>query len=654
MKKNVFISTFIVLLVVIFASTSLAQKPEFGQYNYEDYVAMTGKTIEDVRESPTLTELVQSGMLPSLAERLPGNLVVVVPRDEVGNYGGELVVPAEGIKWEYDAYPARGQGLLKLDPDLNTVVPNIAERFELNEDATVLTVHLREGLRWSDGEFFTADDFVFWYEDIFLNDDLTPIKPVAWVPGGEPAVITKLGDYAVQFSFAVPYPIIINRLTSGYFEIPYAPKHYLSQFHINYNPNAGELAKSEGFSTWWESFEYHNLRNMSQQDPDRPSFDSWVLDRITTTEKIFRRNPYYWKIDTEGNQLPYIDVQRVVFIEDSEVRKLRVRGGEFSYGGVEVAMGLISDTPFYQSGEALGDYTTIMVAEPLGSEFAVAFNPTVDDPIKRGLFNDIRFKQAMSLAIDRDEINDTFFYGMGIPRQGTTPPDTSYYEEWMGEHCIEYDVERANELLDELGMKWNSAKEYRLGPDGKPFSITIRTPRPDMADKLDLVVEYWGKVGIQTDYQIMQRSLFLTAGEANQNEASAFIMGGNADEVQIHATAGELFRPPWGVMKVGYPWWAWHESNGKSGEEPPEHIKHLINLTRELQTKAAGTDDYLRIGKEILTINLENLYYIGTVGMVPSPVAVKNALGNAVRTGDTWTVSYFFLAPCLPEQWYWR
>ena len=619
-----------------------------------EYEKATGNKIVSFSEAPMLAELVKQGKLPKVSERLPEEPLVISPLEAIGRYGGDLTVASLGPKQGWDAYPARVQGLLKLAPDMQTIVPNIAMAFDMSADKKHLTLQLRKGMKWSDGAPFTADDIMYWYEDMMLNNELTPAKPKSWTAGGEFVKTVKLDDYAVRFEFAAPYPPILLRV--GMSDYPFAPRHYLEQYHIRYNSKADDVAKQEGYDSWWQCHAYHfttwsgNIE--ARLDDKLPDINSWVVQQISSEGKIFVRNPYFFKIDTAGNQLPYADRQVVRFFESPDVINLKTISGDFSYGTFVL---YLDNYPLYKENEQSGDYRVSLWQNPLGSNLGFGFNVTHKDPVLRKIFQDLRFRQAMSLSIDRDEINKVFFYGKGTPRQATATPEGMSYEDWMGEYYAQYDVEKANKLLDEMGLKWDADKEVRMRPDGKPMAIAMEyTPAEAAPEKkiLEVVKEYWAAVGIKMSIKEEQRNLYIQRGGANEFDSSSFQFGGNGCEMRLYMLGGILIRPPWGMLRMGMPWLTWYNTDGKSGEEPPEDIRMLFELIDEWQTTLPGSDEYVKLGKEILKRHAEGLYYIGTVGLVPRPVIVKNNVGNMPGDGAVWTVTYNFFSPHMAEQWY--
>jgi peptide/nickel transport system substrate-binding protein len=638
------------------ATTGVKTAPAMGQKVYPTpsaYEQATGRKIGAYGEAPMLAELVRVGQLPPVEQRLPREPVVLQPLQEIGTYGGTLRSVALGPTMQgHDVEMARVQNLFTLAPDF-AVVPNIAKGWDISGDYKTLTVTLREGMKWSDGVDFTADDVLFWYEDIARNEDLSPVMPRDWSPGDEPMKLTKVDDYTVRFEFAVPYPVAIEMLAVGVGGKPYAPRHFLAQYHKNYNPEAAKIAKDEGYEEWYQCFQFHALITQGQQDPARPTLHTWALEKIDTMgNKHFVRNPYFWKIDTAGNQLPYADRQARILVENAEVANLKTLAGEFDYSGVLLTL---EKYTLYKENEAKGDYRTNLWQTAYGAHLSLGFNLNHKDPVLREVFSDLRFRQAMSLAINREEINAVCFFGKGVPRQLTTHPDTTFFEPWMESHFAEYDPERANQMLDEIGLKWDAGHEVRLLPDGRPLSITMEyaVVTGPMTKMCQLVSEYWAAVGVKALPKEESRELFQQRGRAGDRDMSTWCLN-RVTEFAMRNSRCVRFRPPFSAAVNplgGLQWWNWYNSGGKAGEEPPQEVKRLFDLAEEFQTTLAGTDDYMRIGREILKMNVENLYLIGTVGLAPQPVIVKNNLRNFPETG-VFDWDYRFYVPYLAETWF--
>ena len=464
------------------------------------YERETGNRITSFNEAPALAALVAAGELPPVEDRLPDEPQVIEPLERIGTYGGDLKALASGAR-AVDVDTRRPRLQMLVQYDLKEILPNIPLAYEFNDDASALTLHLRNGMRWSDGEPLTSADFLFWYEDVASNEELTPANRGIWRPGGELVKVEAVDDLTVRFRFAVPHPLILHFLSmkrSDSRSFPVDPKHYLSQFHIKYNAKAGDLAKEQGHDTWVELFRAHDVRNVQDDMDFSAAHDVGNRQRRTRWgNHYFARNPYFWKIDTAGNQLPYMDRQVRVVIENQEVANLRSMAGEVHYSSFYLTL---ENYPLYRESEAKGDYRTVLLVNPRSSIQAYQLNLTYnEDPVLRELFNDIRFRQAMSLALNRDQINEVALLGRAIPRAWSVDPSNPFYEDWMGEYFTDYDPDRANAILDEIGLQWDADGEFRLRPDGKRLDIILEY-RPTEGPKAtinQLASSHWKAIGGQ-------------------------------------------------------------------------------------------------------------------------------------------------------------
>jgi len=602
------------------------------------------------KEAPMLAELVKAGKLPPLKDRLPAEPLVVRP-EQIGKYGGIIRAGAFGPKsGGLDDEVVRVQNLFQIEPDLKTITPNIVKSFEIAKDFKSMTIVLRKGMKWSDGAPFTADDFMFWYQDVAQNKDLVPTPNILWTPGGQLWKQTKVDDVTLRYEFAAPYPAIDIVFAKSHSNGRlYQPKHYLQKWHIKYNPQAGDLAKQEGYQNWFQTFLAHMSYGQDQQDPNLPVVDPWRLKSIDVSgNKYSERNPYYWKVDTAGNQLPYIDEQQRILVQNAEVRVLKFISGELHNAGENPLP--VKDYTLYKENEQKGSYSVFLFENTRGSDCSFSFNLTHKDPVLRKVFNDVKFRQAMSLAINRKQINDVLYYGKAMPYQATTPPITSFYEDWMGKQFIEFDQAKANALLDEIGLKWDAEKKGRLRPDGQPLKIVLEATE-EFFPMSELVAEHWTKVGIQTTVKQEERTFFYSRGPANERDAQAWTYDGAA-EFNMRQGGGRL-RPPWGSPIDAAPLWqAWFESKGATGEQPPEIVRKNYDLMNQFNAAVPGSPEYMKLGKEILTNHAQNLWIIGTT-VAPRVILLSNKLGNAPKKG-TFAADFMFWIPYKGDQWFFK
>ena len=589
----------------------------------KEYEKATGKKIEKFNEAPMLRIRVAAGELPPVEERLPKEPLVLKPVEEIGQFGGiwhrGFLGPADGSnpgRIEYDC-------LFRWSLDGNRVIPNIAKDWHFSEDGKVLTFHLREGMKWSDGAPFTADDIMFWYEDIILNDELTPAKPRWLMTAGELGKVEKVDDYTIRFRFTKPYGLILQWLAG---QDTFAPKHYLKQFHPHYVPakKLKEMTEEEGLKFWYQLFQ---RKNDIWANPDRPTIKAWrVKTPITSTRFITERNPYYWKVDPAGNQLPYIDQIVYEYAENLEVLNFRAMAGEIDMQGRHI---LIDNYPVLMNSREKGNYRILLWPNSGGSDAGLIFNQNYkDDPLIGEFLRNRKFRIALSLAINREEINELCFLGLGKPRQMAPLPDSIYYEEEFAKTYTEYNPDRANKILDEIGLSKRNEEGFRLRPDGKPLVLTISVvpafgPWVDVAQ---LTKSYWEAVGIKTAVKVEERSIHYTRIHANKQQICVWNSGGNA-----HVLVYPWWVMPWGNSSRLAPLsGVWYQSGGKGGMRPTKELMKVI----ELYEKARATTDEqerIRLTKEIFRLNSENLWTIGTVGaspMVMGVIVVKNNFRN--------------------------
>lgn len=572
-------------------------------------------------EAPMLSELVEAGTLPPVDERLPvpSDTVVIEPVEEIGEYGGTwhrvFFGPAD-----YHAY-----GRLNYDPMLRFsmdpaegVVPGIAKGWEAKEEGKVWYLYLREGMRWSDGHPFTADDVLFWWEDIANDPNITPSPPPQWATGGKPMQVIKADDYTVKLQFSEPHgivPVLMAHIGPQWprgFERfgVYAPKHYLKQYHPKYNPDADyDLFEEKAFDL----------------NPDLPVVTAWhVAEREPGVRLVAERNPYYWKVDTEGNQLPYIDYLELEIVEEKETVQIKAMAGELDMQGRHIDS---TQLPTFMDRKEEGNYRVFLWPSAWNGNPQLFLNHNTQDPALHQLFRNRDFCVALSVAIDRERINEIAFWGLGTLRQGTVVPDSPYYQEELAKLYTEYDPEKANRLLDDIGLTERDSEGFRLGPAGKKLSVVINISLPSwpgFIDALELVKEDWDNVGIKTILNPVERSKFVSVGVAGQHEVATWQTGQSIEP---------LVNPNWWLPVHTQSWMAplyakWYLTNGKEGVEPVGDFRLALDLYEQIKG-TMDREEQIRLFKEIENIHFkDNLWSIGTVGMQPLVFVVKNNFRN--------------------------
>ena len=618
-----------------------------------DYERDTGNTITSFGEAPMLAAMVQAGELPPVAERLPEEPLVLNVFEGIGTYGGTLKAASIGTEYT-ELTPIRGlvgtiQTANRGPGQPIDIVPYIHKGWEMSDDQKTVTMHLRRGLKWSDGNPYTADDVMFAFEDWLLIDEF----PSGWRRNGWGPMshAEKVDDFTVRLHYSDPFPTL-----PGWYEFwggwhPHAyPKHYLSRYHAKYNENADSLAKEEGYDNWVQAV-YQKATggggDFRVNDRNTPSLKPWNHEEITTTYVLHVRNPYHFVIDPAGNQLPYLDRLRVETVADKQTLNLKVISGELSVA----AIGLTTpDFPLFKENEEAGNYETLMWPRAAGAESFYAFNLNHADPVVRDIFQDVRFRQAMSLAINREEINKVLFFGLAVPRQAAMDPENSFYkEEWATRHA-EYDPDTANRLLDELGLR-RGPDGFRLRPDGKVLDIQIPIPLewPSHVAISELVAEYWQDVGIKTDPRSYNIDLVFERVGANEFDVAVWFLR------RTNRSKGYLPSNKF-TSADGYysnAWWAWHSSGGEQGEEPPAEFKEFFKLADRWYI-TADLAERDRIATQLFDFASEQVLLIGTVGYAPVPVIVSHEVGNFPRDTRFAGDDVQFFRDVKPDQWFLR
>jgi peptide/nickel transport system substrate-binding protein len=611
-------------------------------------------------EAPMLAALVTAGALPPVGDRLPEDLLVVEPIEKTGKYGGTInVFATDNLVWQ-DLQWGAGlpDGLFRMNREATNIEPNLAKDFVLSEDHRSFRLSLRRGVKWSDGEPFSADDVVFWFEDI------VKVPGAGWdmiYPPLEKAV--KIDNGTVRLEFSEPFPAVVAFMSQWPSWRMFQPKHYLQKWHLTYNDQAEAIAKEEGFETWQEALSNHYGR-APQTDLDLPLLDAWVLKNKTTTTKLFERNPFYWKVDSEGNQLPYID-RILVTIVDKELYPLKAISGEADYAFTSTSF---ADYTLFKENEAAGNYRVILLPGSYGNDVSVGFNLTYPDNEIRQVFQDVRFRQAMSLAINRSEINDVAFHGKAVPRQATVFPFVSYYKSEWGEANAQYDTAGANRLLDEVGLDKKDRDGFRLLPSGKPLEIVVEysDDRVSAQKTLELIEEYWESVGVKVLIKFMEYALFYERERGNDHMARAGWTS-FADEIGNYSQGHRFFATHGALLNFASPWDSWLDASEKvktaksqvaaantaddkaaaekelaaaeellseassripDADEPPKEFVEINELFTQRRKTAIGSADYRALSEKIGDFHAKNLWMIGTVGMAPRILIAQNNLRN--------------------------
>jgi ABC-type transport system substrate-binding protein len=584
------------------------------------------------KEAPMLAKQVAAGDLPPVDERLPSRPLVVTPVDRIGTYGGEwqtMLVGLTDTAWIGGAIDH--ETLLSWDQEFSgKILPNLAEDFEANRDGTVFTLGLRQGVLWSDGKPFTADDIAFAYGEVISNRELSPAHPDWLCAGGKagntPGALEVVDDHTIRFVFDAPNGLFLHQLVLGGDLVKY-PRHHFEQFHKKFNPEVVALAKEEGVASWAERF-------MSKADKWQqvgvPVLTPWMTERPlgegTGTRFVVVRNPYYWKVDPDGSQLPYLD--RVVFqvVANQEVMVLKITSGEIDMHARHVMSS--RNKPIFGRSREKGDYKFFDIRTTDFNEMGIYLNLTHPDPALRQVFQTKEFRIGLSHAINREEMIAGVFQRQGKPWQIGPRPESPFYDEELATQFTGYDPDRANQILDDAGFAERDDKGIRLRPDGKPIQFLIDVGVPSLNEAwipaTELVRKYWLEVGVDARIKSEDRSLFFERVFNNQHDAASYIGEFGDNDAQLWPDA---FVPTRIFALYGVGWGMWYSSDGADGIEPPAAIRRQLELFDDVK---ATVDDAERaeLFRQVIAIARDQFYAIGTSLPLPYYGVVKNTFHN--------------------------
>lgn len=577
-------------------------------------------------EAPMLADLVASGALPPVDERLPINPAVVPVQEGIGNYGGTFRRGFKGVSDRWGPSKVNDQGLTWYNPDL-TVRPSMAESWEINEDASEWTLHLREGLKWSDGQPMDADHWTWWWENDVSN---TTIRPGGYgrVSTGSPPQLAEFSapdKYTLVFKFAHPKPLFGFDMTRGIGGADAAPHHYMAQFHIDTTDDMAALeqaAKDAGFETWDQ---YYVDRRWWYINPDRPVWGPWrAMNTLQEELFLMERNPYYWQVDAEGNQLPYVDKVNHRLFESNDVFDLWITQGEVDFQNRHVQL---SNFTLYKESEDSGDYQ-VFVGTSAGHQ-AIQLNLNTKNERLREFFNIREVRQALSVAVDRQALIDIVQDGLGKARQYSPLSASPQYYEKQETAWIQFDPDLANQLLDDAGYAEKDSDGFRLFNDGSGDTLSFifegtSLPGTSGEDMAQLVVKYFADVGVKATYQGFERSLYTEHFEANEIEAAWW--GGDRTVLPITAPwifTAEMQDRPWAPA-----WGTFREDPGSPIAEEPPAGHWIWDIWALMDQINVEPDDATRneLFRQVLDIWAEELPMIGFIGENPALIIVKNGV----------------------------
>jgi peptide/nickel transport system substrate-binding protein len=592
-------------------------------------------------EAPMWADQVKASKLPPVEQRIPSEPLVVKPLREIGKYGGTwrrgFTGPADG---ENGNRIVSTDKILFWDYSGTKLTPCVAKDWKLTDDGKVTTISLRKGHKWSDGAPFTANDFMFWWDDIYGNKELVPTPHPEMSVNGKQGVMKKVDDLTIAFEFPDPYwlfPDILGGDTmmgggqacgtnrGGGVMGTYSPAQYLKQFHPKYvsKDALDQKVKDAKVDNWVSLFKSKSIWSLN---PEVPVLTPWrTTSPLNTPNWMMERNPYYYGIDSEGNQLPYIDKVQLTLCENTEVLNLRVLAGEYD---LQERYTETAKLPLYLESAAKQNYTVRLDPGDFGAATEVHFNQSWEgDPETMKWIRSKDFRHALSLALDRDQFNEIFFLGLAVP-SSTVPaegspecPGAQYIKLWST-----YDPKQANDILDRIGLSKKDSEGYRLRADGQRLRMELQTVAASgtYTQQGEMFREHWKKVGIYTEVKEVERSLHMTRMAANEQQ---LVMWNNNGTERLYLFPRHALPVDPTEAMLGPLIAKWFASNGAQGKKPedPQMLKVL-----DMFKAASGqkTEERTKTAQEIWKIIAEEVWSIGVCGQSAAVRVVSNRLGN--------------------------
>lgn len=612
----------VLVIAVLTSSTAVGQTTD-------------NSAVNNSNDPPILAARVAAGELPALAQRLPDTPKVMRFNTDFdrspGRHGGTLRL-LMGRSKDVRMVNVYGYSRLVGYNRRFELEPDIAEKISVHENRQ-FTIELRSGHRWSDGHEFTSEDFRYWWQDVVLDKELTPFGPpgVMRVDGKLPR-FEVLDKHTVRYTWHKSNPFFLSALAGSRALYIYAPAHYLKQFHQRY---ATDLAQLQALATKkgqrsWTGLHTGMFRPYKFTNPDLPTLDPWLVStRPPSVRFVFNRNPYFHRVDENGKQLPYVD-EIVVSIADGKLIPAKVGAGESDLQARSLSF---SDFTFLKSSEKRTANEVRLWQTTKGAHLALFPNLNAQDPAWQKLFRDVRFRRALSLAIDRHEINQVIYYGLAVEGNNSVHSNCPLFEPRYRQSGANFDPERANALLDELGLTQRDSRGIRLLADGRPLEIIVETAgeSTEQTDVLELIESTWRSVGVKLFSKPLQREVFRNRIFAGKTLMS--IWGGLENGLPTADMSPKALAPT-SQQQLQWPKWGqFFETNGDVGERPDIGEAQQLLRLNEQWLVAASRDERRHIWKQMLNIHAEQTFTIGLISAVPQPVVVNRRLRNVPNKG---------------------
>ncbi len=582
------------------------------------------------KEAPALAALVAEGKLPPLDERLPLNPRILTPIEEIGTYGGDIRCLRVGENYSDWNNQYLYDGGAMWSPDASVIEPNLIESHQYNEAGDQVTMTLRKGLKFSDGAPLTSENFRFWWEDLVENKDAGYSEPYYTIVNQQAMTVEVIDDYSFTCKFVAPHWLfydIMGPISGGYF-FHFCPAHYLKTLHPKYNPDVKDYALLQE--------KFPSSATNIYCNPDLPVLCAWKTTEYVPGQSLTaERNPYYWKVDPDGKQLPYVDRWVWTQVEDQRVVPIRIVGGEVDFMSRNITFDAFTEI---KTAEEQGNYRMILWKVGAGGDPMFIINWNHKDPDIRALFHNRDFKLGMSHALDRETINNVVYLGQGTPSQGVTSPYSPWgrtteegkqlMEQWRN-LGIEYDVDKANELLDSVGLDKKDADGFRLLANGKRLSLVMITgnaPESRAVDVMEMAVEQWKAVGLDITLNVQE-----AAAVSERRTTSDYDLDGWDAWTGYHIPTIPDTLYPVGAGYCGMRGTAmWYNTKGEQGEapDPGDPMDQLIKAYEGMIASTTEEDRNKWVLEGVKIHINEGPFMLAAVNDIPNIVVARKNLMN--------------------------
>ena len=595
---------------------------------------------------------IAAGTLPPMAERLPKNPRVIdlaAMGRETGRYGGTVRMIVGGQR-DVRLIPIYSYSRLMGYDERLQLQPDVLAACDV-QDNRIYTLHLREGHRWSDGAPYTAEDFSYCWHDVLNNDVLYRNGvPVELQADGVPAVFEVLDPLTLRYTFAGPQPDFLPNLAKPLPLLLALPQHYMKQFHEKYQ-TAEKLA--EYVETYkvddWQGLHAKMSRQNRPENPDLPTLEAWRPRTAPPAEQfIFERNPFFHRVDQTGNQLPYLD-RILLNVSSAEIIAAKTATGESDLQTVGIGF---PDYTLLKHAEKQHPVKVSLWRRTQGSSVTLLPNLNCKDDVWRALFRDVRFRRALSVAINRVELNKVLYFGLAQEAADTVLPESPLFKAEYASAWAQHDPALANALLDELGLAERGGGNIRRLPDGRQCGIVVETAGESTleVDVLGLIRDHFREVGIAIYIRTSQRDVFRS--RALGGDVMMGVWPGLDNAVPTADMSPEPLAPSAGDQLQWPVWGTWYASGESAGAAPdlPEAAE-LVQLLKDWR-QTTSTAQREAIWHRMLAIRADQVFTIGTVSGALQPVLRSSLMRNVPEEGLYGFEPTSYLGAYLPDTFF--